>query len=233
MTAQQYLSRDRSQTPDLGPPQGQSFPSPKQSLPQGRPLSRRLLQTLLPATLLPLAVASGLSIIVTRQAKRNDALFFLKKQSFLSSQAASVFVEDSFKISQGVMINPAISQAVQQASAKAKEAGLVDQPIELLEQQFKQTKVIETNAVLNQYLAKVVDVETLGEIFITERHGLNVAYSNLTSDFVQRDEDWWIQAQQKGHYAEPAEFDESAAQVAISFSSAIHRSESKGFSWRN
>ena len=203
--------------------------SPKKSFPKGKPLSRRLLQTLLPATLLPLAVASGLSIIVTRQAERNDALSGLKKQSFLSSQAASVFVEDSFKVSQGVMINPAILQALQQASAKAKQTGIANRPIEVLEQQFKQTKVLETNAVLNQYLADIVEAETLGEIFITERHGLNVAYSNLTSDFVQRDEDWWIQAQKIGHYAEPAEYDESAEQVAISFSSAVHRSGSEDF----
>ena len=229
MAAQQYSLRDRSQTVASRLPQEQSFQLPKLSLPQGRPLSRRLLQTLLPTTLLPLAVASGLSIVVTRHAERADALFFLKKQSFLSSQAASVFVEESFKISQGVMINPTILQALQQASAKAQQTGLVDQPIELLEQQFEQTKVIETNAVLNKYLADVVDTETLGEIFITERNGLNVAYSNLTSDFVQRDEDWWVQAQQTGHYAEPAEFDESAELVAISFSSAVRRSESEDF----
>ncbi len=229
MTAQQYSLRDRPQTTESEGSQRKRGASPKKALPKGKPLSRRLLQTLLPATLLPLAVASGLSIILTRRAERNDALLALKKQSFLSSQAASVFVEDSFKISQGVMINPAILQALQQASAKAKQTGLADQPIESLEKTFKQTKVLETNAVLNQYLTDVVEAEGLGEIFITERHGLNVAYSNLTSDFVQRDEDWWIHAQKIGHHAEPAEYDESAGQVAISFSSAVRRSGSEEF----
>lgn len=229
MTAQQYSLKDKPQAPGTEQAQGQSRLSLQKTLGQGRPLSRQLLQILLPVTLLPLAVASGLGIAVTRRAERENALFLLKEESFLASEAASVFVEDNFKTIEGVLLNPSISQALRQAGIEAKEQGLDAQPIELLEQQFGQTKLLKPNAELNQYLTNVVEVEAMGEIFITERHGLNVAYSNPTSDFVQRDEEWWIQAEQASKFIEPMQFDESAGVLGLSIAEAIRPRGSEEF----
>lgn len=222
MTAQQYALKEKSQTPKTEQPKRQRpLASKKSASGQGRPLSRQLLQTLIPVALLPLVVASGLGFWVTRRNEQKNALFLLKEESFLASEAASVFAEDNFRILEAVLINPEILKALRQASADAAEKGLNNKPIETLEKEFEQTKLINPNGVLNKYLADVVAVEGMAELFITERNGLNVAYSAETSDFVQRDEEWWTTAQASRKFIEGAEYDESAGVTGIAISEAI------------
>ncbi|MBT9317498.1 methyl-accepting chemotaxis protein [Leptothoe spongobia] len=222
MTAQQYSLDDQRQSPKPTKSQGRSLQNSTTEATEGRPLSRQLLQTLLPITLLPLVVASGLAILVTRQSEQEAALLLLKEESVLASEAANVFVEDNFRIIEGVLINPTILDAVRQADQDVEEKGLADQPIESLEKQFGALKLLKPNQVLNKYMADVVLVEGLGEIFITERHGLNVAYSNPTSDFVQWDEAWWQGAKESIRYVEPVEFDESSNSVGLPIAKTIH-----------
>ena len=184
MTAKHYPLNNLFKLPQTVPPksdQGGAI-----DLRSGRSLSRQLLQTLLPVTLLPLAVASGLAILITRQSEQSSALLLLEEESVLASETANIFVEDNFRIIEGLIVSPTIRQAVRQADAEVEESGLANQPIESLEQQFAATKLLKTNVSLNSYLADVVTVEGMAELFITERHGLNVAYSSPTSDFVQR-----------------------------------------------
>ncbi|MEM9264982.1 MAG: HAMP domain-containing methyl-accepting chemotaxis protein [Cyanobacteria bacterium P01_F01_bin.13] len=188
---------------------------------KGSTLSTRLLQTLLPVALLPLAIASGLGVIVTRRTEQKNAVFLLKEESFLASEAASVFVEDNFKIIESVQLNPTILSTLRQVDAEVEKNGTAAKPIETLEKEFGQTKLIKPNGVLNKYLADVVEVEGMGEIFITERHGFNVAYSSATSDFVQRDEEWWTEAQASKKFIDLAEFDESAGVTGIALAEAI------------
>ena len=57
------------------------------------------------------------------------------------------------------------------------------------------------------------------EIFVTDRHGFNVAQTNKTSDIYQADEEWWQQAFNDGEgksYAGLIEFDESSLTTGIS-----------------
>ena len=49
-----------------------------------------------------------------------------------------------------------------------------------------------------------------GEVFITNRHGVNVALTNHTSDYRQDDEEWWQRASRDGLYVGDVGFDESA-----------------------
>ncbi|MEM8614289.1 MAG: hypothetical protein AAGF93_19885, partial [Cyanobacteria bacterium P01_H01_bin.105] len=154
MTAQDYsLNQQR-----------QRASSPQRRLPRipgitksgGLPLGRQLLQTLLPVTLLPLAVASGLGIYVTKRAENADVVFALKQEAFLASEAASFFVEDSFSVVDNLVISPSIQAVLTRANAKAEEDELIDKPVEELEEQFAQTKLLEPNAAVNRYLADVV-----------------------------------------------------------------------------
>ncbi|MGB3671410.1 MAG: methyl-accepting chemotaxis protein [Phormidesmis sp.] len=221
MTVQQYPSPDLTTVLEPKLPPEQKPTSPSTTPHKGRSLSQQLLRSLLPMALLPLAVASGLGILITRRGEREDALNLLKEESFLASKAASVFVENNFKTIEGVLLNPTIIQTLRQADSTVTAQDLDQEPVESLEQQFSQTKLINTDATLNQYLADVVEVEGMEEIFVTESHGLNAAYSQPTSDFVQRDEDWWTQAQQSKKHIEPVDFDESAGVVGISISEAV------------
>ena len=51
----------------------------------------------------------------------------------------------------------------------------------------------------SQFLADLVSHDSVyREILVTDRHGRLVAASNLTSDYLQADEDWWIRAFDRG-----------------------------------
>ena len=222
MTVQQYSFSDSSQPQGSKRPQRQFL---KKSSDQGRSLSKRLIQTLLPLALLPLAVASGLSVLVTRRIERESALLLLKEESFLASEAASVFVEDNVRIIEAVLLNPSVTQALQQSNAEVEGKGLKNQTIESLEQQFEQTKLLQLNAVLNKYLADVSEVEGMEEISITERNGFNVAYSMPTSDFFQSDEEWWLEAKQTNQFIETDGSGDSADIQNISIAKVVGGSE--------
>ena len=53
------------------------------------------------------------------------------------------------------------------------------------------------------------------EIFLTDRQGINVAATNITSDYYQADEEWWQVAKQDGLYIGQPEYDKSADAIAI------------------
>ncbi|MEM1239780.1 MAG: methyl-accepting chemotaxis protein [Cyanobacteria bacterium P01_H01_bin.26] len=218
MTFQQYSLSDSSQSEGSKRPQRRFL---KKSSDRGRSLSKQLLQTLLPLALLPLAVASGLSVLVTRRIERESALLLLKEESFLASEAASVFVEDNVKVIEAALLNPSITQALRQSNAGVEENGLINQPVESLEQQFEQTKLLQPNAALNQYLADVSEVTGMEEISITERNGFNVAYSSPISDFVQSDEDWWLEAKQTKQFIEIADSGDSANIQNVSIAKTV------------
>jgi len=50
----------------------------------------------------------------------------------------------------------------------------------------------------------------LGEVFVTNAYGANVAQTGKTSDYKQSDEVWWQTAKETGHHVGPIEFDQSA-----------------------
>jgi len=49
-----------------------------------------------------------------------------------------------------------------------------------------------------------------GEVFVTNRYGVNVAQTGKTSDYYQADETWWQMAKEVGFYTGDITFDESA-----------------------
>ena len=57
--------------------------------------------------------------------------------------------------------------------------------------------------------------KTIGELFITNAYGANVAQSGITSDYRQDDEDWCQFAKKNELYINKIEFDESADMQSI------------------
>ena len=53
------------------------------------------------------------------------------------------------------------------------------------------------------------------EIFVTNKYGAIAGLSNLTSDYNQADEDWWVRARDEGAFAGEVSFDESAGLYSI------------------
>ncbi len=59
-------------------------------------------------------------------------------------------------------------------------------------------------------LDEIAGHRVYGEVFLTNRHGMNVAMSTRTSDYYQADESWWQTAFREGVYVSDVLEDESA-----------------------
>lgn len=214
MTTFNFLSNSDS-VPNL------SLEGKKENSLKVNPLRRRLLLTILPAVLMPLVVASAIGFSITERRIKEDALSQLQDNTILTSEAVSVFIRDSFTIPDLVAIDPSVVEAMRVGAKKAQAESLAQQPIEILEKKFAATKLLEINTNLNNYLKGVIKTTQISEIFFTERNGFNLAYSNPTSDFVQRDENWWQTSQKNGRAIDDPEFDDSANAVVIALSKAV------------
>ncbi|ELS03838.1 methyl-accepting chemotaxis protein [Xenococcus sp. PCC 7305] len=184
-------------------------------------LRNRLLITILPAVLMPLAIASAIGYSITESRMETQALSELEKNTLLTGKTTTTFIKDSFKIPNLVAVNPLVIEAMRAGTQKAQTQGLPKQSIEAVEQQFADTKLLEVDKTLNQYLEQVVQSTSSVEIFFTERNGFNIAFSNATSDFVQRDEGWWQNSQKNGQAVDEPEFDDSANAVVVAISKAV------------
>ena len=71
--------------------------------------------------------------------------------------------------------------------------------IERIEEEMKSTRSLNPLPAATQYLRDQLQLsQVFKELFFTDRNGYNAAISNLTSDFVQSDEEWWVNAWTKG-----------------------------------
>ena len=59
-------------------------------------------------------------------------------------------------------------------------------------------------------LARENGFRVFGEVFITNRYGVNIAQTSRTSDYRQDDEDWWQSAYRDGLHVTEVAYDESA-----------------------
>jgi PAS domain S-box-containing protein len=61
-----------------------------------------------------------------------------------------------------------------------------------------------------EYYKQEYGYEVFGEIFVTNKHGANIAQTGKTTDYRQDDEEWWQNAKKDGVYVEDVKYDESA-----------------------
>lgn len=62
----------------------------------------------------------------------------------------------------------------------------------------------------------------LGEIFVTNRFGVNVAQTNRTTDYYQADEEWWQVAQKDGLFVSDVNYDESSGTFSTEIAAKIN-----------
>jgi len=117
---------------------------------------------------------------------------------------------------------PIILQAAKSAAAAHQKTGLVDKEIDEIEALFKTRKSLNVSPTANRYLIQQIRRSShFGEVFFTDKHGFNTAMTNPTSDFVQRDENWWKTAWENGLSVGEVEFDDSAGIWSIDISVRI------------
>ncbi|PYM14413.1 MAG: hypothetical protein DMD81_18015 [Candidatus Rokuibacteriota bacterium] len=103
--------------------------------------------------------------------------------------------------------DPLVVDAAMRANAMARAHGWPGYPeiardqatIDRIEEEMKPTRTLNPVPAATQYLKdQLHQSKAFKEIFVTDRDGYNAAISNLTSDFVQSDEEWWVNAWTKG-----------------------------------
>jgi len=67
--------------------------------------------------------------------------------------------------------------------------------------------------------------QVFGEIFVTNRYGVNVAESLKTWDFLQSDEEWWQIAKEEGLYVGHVEYDRSSGVYVVDLGVRVEGSE--------
>jgi methyl-accepting chemotaxis protein len=116
---------------------------------------------------------------------------------------------------------PAMVDAARAGGDRARELGLVGQPIETLERRFDSQRTLDVDPRVRRFLGDRGASLDFAEVLLTDRYGFNAVTTAKTSDFVQSDEDWWRRAFRTGMTPSIASFDESAGRIAISVSAPV------------
>jgi methyl-accepting chemotaxis protein PixJ len=196
---------------------------------QSGSLRRRLLQTILPTVLVPLAAANGMAYKLSQQQTENRIKLQLKDQALLASKGTTNILLNAVQAPETIATNPLVIDEARVSSQRVAAEKLNELPIDQLEQRFADSRLLQPDQTLNNYLNKVASTAKIAELFVTEQHGLNVASSNRTSDFVQRDEGWWQEAKKGGQWISEPEFDQSANTFSVDVSQSITDPRSGAF----
>lgn len=117
---------------------------------------------------------------------------------------------------------PIIIQAARRAAEEHEKIGLDDLSIDDIEARFSESKSLNVSPAANRFLIQQIRRSShFGEVFFTDKFGFNTALTNPTSDFVQRDENWWKTAWENGVSVGEVEFDDSAGIWSIDISVRI------------
>ena len=217
------------QVPNPPPPDGKStgkntstdlnWQSTSNQASKAKPLRFQLLRGILPAVLLPLAVAGFVGERTIHGRFEDDLAEQVRSHALLAGQVTRHYLDEVADISALIASNPLIVEAAKSAGEQSPE--LNELSVEQIEERFAESRLLQPNQALNAYLASTAEASEFIEIFFTDKRGLNVAYNMPTSDFVQSDEGWWQEAQANTSWLSEPLFDESTNTNGIEFAHAI------------
>ncbi len=122
---------------------------------------------------------------------------------------------------------PNVVEAARNSAGFHRSRGFPGMATEEVEALFTDQKSLNLFPDTDRYLSQQIERSLhFGEVFITDEYGYNVALTNPTSDFVQSDEDWWVDAMDQGIAVGQVEFDESANIWSIEISVRIDDDQS-------
>ncbi|MDJ0716303.1 MAG: methyl-accepting chemotaxis protein [Prochloraceae cyanobacterium] len=218
------LSHDRSSSQEQSNSPDNIIDSSKKKskkLPEGRPLGKQLLFYLLPTVLVPMGLAGFVGYKVIQENAEKRIKMQSSDRAILASKVASDLLEEAFKFPTIIASNPLVIEAVKTGSQKVEEEKLNQRSKEQLENNYSRTRLISPNQKLNDYLRAIAKLNGVPKILITERHGLNIAYNRTARKFVQTDEDWWVNADEKRNWVSPPNENESVGITTIHLSRKI------------
>ena len=117
--------------------------------------------------------------------------------------------------------SPMLVDAAREGAARATLLGLEGMSIAILEREFDADRSLQVDGRVRTFLRTLLPQLGIAEIMLTDASGLNAVTSSRTTDFVQRDEEWWQQAMREGEAPATVVFDESVRQVVMSMALAV------------
>ena len=185
-------------------------------------LRNRLLSLILPTVLgtFTLSGLLGYNFLVRKQAQEKIRQKLVDKVE-LAKETIEAKLREATRITELIASNSDTLDAVIGYQQIVSQSQLNQLDIPELEQKFATTKLLKPNQKLNNNLQRIAAISGLEEIFYTDRNGFNIAYSNPTSDFVQRDESWWQKGKNQTQWLSSPEFDKSANMVGFDLVQAI------------
>ncbi len=195
---------------------------------RGKLLSRTLLVALLPIVVIGgVAIASLRSLsgaaddsLASAQLALSDEVVGTRVAGVaeqIARELASILDERVADV-QNWSTDVGFSTAARAATGRAIVMGLPDMEIDEIEARFAEEPRLGDVHVERDLLTAVGNTPSFKEILITDQHGFNVDYSRPTSDFVQSDEGWWIDAMENGIHISDPEFDASAGVFTVDIS---------------
>lgn len=177
----------------------------------------------------------GLDTSVQAMEKQVVGASLTKAAQDLATQI-DTYVEERVKDVAIWASDPLVVAASVRADAIARQRGWPGYPdvvrdaktIERIEDQMKGSRALNPVPAATEYLKdQLAASKVFKEVFFTDRNGYNVAISNMTSDFVQSDEEWWVNAWTRGVDVGGVTFDESAGVWSIAISVRIDNPRTK------
>jgi methyl-accepting chemotaxis protein len=127
----------------------------------------------------------------------------LRKAAEDLAAQVDTYIEERVKDVRVWASDPLVIEAAVRGDAIARRRGWAGYPeisadplaIDRIEQEMKATRALDPVPAATQYLKdQLAQTPVFREVFFTDRSGYNVAVSNVTSDFVQSEEEWWVTA---------------------------------------
>ena len=196
---------------------------------QGITIRLQLLRTLIPTVLISLILAMTTGYLVIRQNSEKKVTKELQDKSLLTAEIVSQLLIETAEITTTIGNNPYVINAARSGTEYATKKKLIKSTIPALEKRFRDTKLLQNNANLNKHLHAIATSHSFSEIMVTEKNGFNVAYNKKTSDFIQRDEDWWQLGKEKNLAIGTPGFDTFANAFSIPFTYKIKDPKSQDF----
>jgi methyl-accepting chemotaxis protein len=204
---------------------------------KGSGIRSRLTTHMLLVGLAPLVVLGALGYLVLwrttdafdRSLQESAQLTLTNAAKDLVSQL-DVYMEERVRDVLTWASDPAIVDGALRADAAARQQGwpgypdIARQPdtIKRVELEMAAVRSLGPTSVATQYLKDQVGrSKVFKEVFFTDKSGYNAGISNMTSDFVQSDEGWWVNAWTKGIDIGKVGYDESAGVWSIDVSARI------------
>ncbi|HET7585680.1 MAG TPA: methyl-accepting chemotaxis protein [Gemmatimonadaceae bacterium] len=138
-----------------------------------------------------------------------------------SAALVDAYVHYREHLVRALAMDPTVVDASLAGDARARTLGLPGKSMAELEQQFRVTRSLDVDPRAKSYLRRLLSDGDMVEVLLTDAAGRNAVTTELSSDFVQSDEDWWTDAARNGFGAVTPAYDESAGVVSVAMAATV------------